>query len=512
MNIMTLVLVLAKMRWLTPKGLFLLLAAVRKEGVNVMLLLHVAARLFGDKPALTDDWETVDYRQLFTRSRTLSIHFSHVYKMKKGQKIGFLCRNHLSFVTALFAASRIGADLYLLNPDAGKNRLKEMMQHHAFDVLVHDEEFAPLLNAFSISACKKFIRSSTLQNAIADENGILPRSSSGRIVLLTGGTTGKPKEAVHRPSILAYISPFFTLVQRLELHHRQTAFVATPLFHGYGIGMLLSMIALGKKVVISSDFKADKACTIIKKQRIDVVSVVPLMVHKMLDCRVQDLQSLVCIASGGAELNPKLVQSVSDQLGMILYNLYGTSEGGLLSIATPQELATFPGTAGRKIRGIQLTACNEKGQQLKPGEIGQLCVKSKNGWAQTGDVGWQDGAGYYYLCGRTDDMIVSAGENVYPQDIERVLSYHPGIDAAAVIGIRDERFGQRLAAFVQPAPHLSLTTEELLSWLRPQLARFQLPKEIIFVQTMPHTALGKLDKKELEKHFSSTGEQQLPLT
>lgn len=516
MNILTMVLVLFKIKWLSPKGLFLLLEALWKEGINVMLLLRVAARFHGEKTALADDNETVDYKQLFIRSSTLSYHFSEKYEMKKGQKIGFLCRNHASFVTAVFAASRLGADLYLLNTEAGRSRVHEIVQHHAFDFLIFDEEFSSCVDQSSHAAHKILSYHDHLTSidhlikTSVNEKRTLSRSTSGKIVLLTGGTTGKPKEAAHTPSIFAYLGAFFTLVNRLNLQHRQTAYIATPLFHGYGLAILFSMITLGKKVVISREFKAEKACGLIKDHHVDVVTVVPLMLHKMLDWNVKDLTSLVCIASGGAELNPKLTQSVFDQLGMVLYNLYGTSEGGLHTIASPNDLACSSRTIGRKIHGIQLNILDDAGRIMTSGEIGQLCIKKKNTWIKTGDVGWRDANEYYYLCGRTDDMIVSAGENVYPLDIERVLSHHPAVDCTAVIGISDERFGQRLAAFIQPVPNTALTKEKLLNWLRPQVARFQMPKEIIFVQRMPHTSLGKLDKNQLREHLSRRNREEEP--
>ncbi|MDF2650833.1 MAG: acyl-CoA synthetase (AMP-forming)/AMP-acid ligase, partial [Paenibacillus sp.] len=207
---------------------------------------------------------------------------------------------------------------------------------------------------------------------------------------------------------------------------------------------------------------------------------------------------------GGAELNPKLVKETLSQLGQVLFNLYGTSEAGLNVIATPQDLTYSAQTIGRKIKGVRLKIVDDLKKEVQIGQVGQFCIKNSwsmrngaNSWIETGDLGYCDELGYYFLCGRADSMIVSAGENVYPLEVEQVLLTHPQVEDAAVIGVPDEHFGQRLKAFVLLAPHADLTNEELMEWLRVRLARFQLPKEILFVDQLPYTSLGKLDKKQL---------------
>ena len=229
------------------------------------------------------------------------------------------------------------------------------------------------------------------------------------------------------------------------------------------------------------------------------------MLHKMLKTRAEDLKSLSCIASGGAELNPKLVKETLSQLGEVLYNLYGTSEAGLNIIAVPQDLTYSAHTIGRKINGVQLKVMDDQKEEVEIGSVGQFCIENRwsmrnkaNAWIETGDLGYRDEQGYYFLCGRADSMIVSAGENVYPFEVEQILLTHPLVEDAAVIGISDEHFGQRLKAFVLLAPHAEATQDELLEWLRARLARFQLPKEISFVDHLPYTPLGKLDKKVLK--------------
>lgn len=210
------------------------------------------------------------------------------------------------------------------------------------------------------------------------------------------------------------------------------------------------------------------------------------------------------IASGGAELNPKLTNDVFGKLGDVLYNLYGTSETGLNMIATPKDLKHSPKTVGKKIHGIPLKILDSNKKEVEAGTVGQFCVKNpwsmrnkEASWVETGDLGYQDQQGYYFLCGRSDDMIVSAGENVFPLELEHILINHPAVEDVAVIGISDEQFGQRLRAFVQPYATAKVSEDELFDWLRPRSARFQVPKNIIIVDKIPYTPLGKLDRKQL---------------
>ena len=494
--------------------MYRLISAIHKCGINIILLLHIAKRIYGNKIALVYEGETITYKQLLLQSEKLAVVFNQKYQLKEGYKVGFLCNNHASLVKSIFAASRLGADIYLLNTEMSKRQFNLLIDQHNFDFLVYDFESSYLVESSNYSKDKilsyddNLPAINNLLTSTVDVKFKLKRTSMGKMVLLTSGTTGNSKVVAHKPSIMNYLSPFLALLTRLKLLNCNTAYIATPIYHGYGIAILISFIALGKKVVISNRFDAKNACRLIREHNIEVVTVVPLMLHKMLKNNVNDLRSLVCIASGGAALNPKLVDDVSSKLGDVLYNLYGTSEAGLNIIATPDDLKYSSYTIGKEIEGIRIKVLDNNKKKVEEGMIGQFCIKNRwsmrnsdHLWIETGDLGYRDQNGYYFLRGRTDDMIVSAGENIYPIELEQVLIKHSLVDDVAVIGIPDEQFGQRLLAFVQPVDD-TLTKDELIAWLRSKVARFQLPKEIVFVNKLPYTHLGKLDKKQLRHRIS----------
>lgn len=507
-----LIYVLYKIRLLSPFGMFNLLSAIFKYGINVMGLLSFAQRVHGDKEALVDDNETLTYNQLLEQAEQLSIMLKEKYQIKSGQKVGLLCRNHASMVKSIFALSYLGTDLYFLNVEMNKDQFNNLFKRYALDFIIYDYELSsliedsnynkkkvlsyhdnlPAINNLIYSGCNKSVK----------QQGI----SFGKIVLLTGGTTtGNSKPAAHKSSLLNYLNPFLSMVTRLKLMDYRTAYIATPMYHGYGVAVLFLFIALGKKIIINSKFNADKACALIRQNNVEVVTIVPLMLYKMLKSNPDDLKSLACIASGGAELNPKLIEETFSKLGYVLYNLYGTSEAGLNIIATPQDLKYSPKTIGKKIDGVRLKVLDDKRLEVKTGQIGQFCIKNRwsmknrdKCWLETGDMGYTDEKGYFYLCGRGDDMIVSAGENVYPFEVEQILSTHPQVEDVVVVGIKDEAFGQRLKAFIVLVQGSTVTKEEILEWLRTKVARFQIPKEIEFIDNMPYTPVGKLDRKQLK--------------
>ena len=509
MAIWRLLQIMYKLEYLSFTGVYRLLRAIKQDGINAMLLLRMAEKSHSVETALIDNNGALSYRDLLSGSNKLAQTLAEDFGAAENTKTAFLCRNHAVFVQALFAASRTGTAIYLLNPGMSQSQFADIAAAHDFDLLVFDEEYDRLVEQSPHRKKRvhgKGSQGTSLSRSVAMQDSPkarLKRSSRSKIVLLTGGTTGKPKEAVHKPSLFNFLNPFAALLSDLDLRSCRSVYIASPIYHGYGIAFLFSVLALGKTAVIQDRFDAGAACAIIRKHQIDAVSAVPLMLEKMLSHNAADLVSLKCIACGGAKLNPGLIEKTKAELGNVLYNLYGTSEAGLNIIAAPFDLNRDGRIAGKAIKGARLRI-TENGQEAAAGQIGQLCARNgwsmsgkKNTWIATGDLAWKDAEGFYYLSGRQDDMVVSAGVNIYPLEIEQVLAKHPSIVEAAVIGIDDEAYGQVLKAFVQKAPAVHLTEQMVLDWLKPQLARIQLPRAVAFVTKIPYTALGKPDKKQL---------------
>lgn len=497
-----------------PSGLYRLVAALLRSGVNLMALLRYAGNQYGEGIAVTDEYETLTYSELFQQSTLLALNLAEKYDIKPGKKVAIMCRNNAVVVRAVFAAAYTGADIYMLNAEMSQGQFYNMLAKYAFDLIIHDDALTALVDqspikVTSLPAYNPSERSANrLSKTAPNSTRKIKARGSGKIIVLTGGTTGDFKIAARKPSVINYLPPFFSLINKLDPASFHSVYIATPIYHGFGLAGMLMSVMLGAKIFIAERFDAEAACQLIKHNRVQVAVVVPLMLARMVKLDCGALKFLNCILSGGAALTPSLVNETATRLGDILYNLYGTSEAGFSIMATPTDLSLYPSTIGRPIKGVHLAILDADGNEVDNNWPGRICIKSSwtvnnAGWVETGDLGFRDENGYYYLCGKTDDMIVSGGENVYPVELENILSQHPEISQSAVIGINDHEFGQRLKAFVVPVAGSAITEHDITAWLSTRVARYQTPKYIEIATVIPHTSLGKPDKKLLKELHSA---------
>jgi acyl-CoA synthetase (AMP-forming)/AMP-acid ligase II len=500
---------------LTLVGLLRLLESVLTTGVNLMTMLRLAGRLFPNRIALVDERERLTYRELWLKAETLAAALHGLRGVRRGHKVAIVCRNHAAAIEALFAASRLGADVYLINPEMTDNQLHELQKRRCFDLTVYDEHLAsvfelPALAAKSLSAYHATAPSIDLLSARPGPRaGALPRVASGNIVVMTGGTTGQPKPASRKPSILNFFPPFVALLTRMHLDRYRKVYVATPIYHGYGLASLLMGVMLGAEMYVARRFDPVRVSEQIEENRIEVVTLVPLMLQRLLRYPTGALSSLKCILSGGAALSPTLAADTLGRLGPVLFNLYGTSEAGFCIMATPELLLSRPGSIGRPVAGVRAAILSGSSQQLEAGITGRLCIRSSwttrpGAWIETGDLAHRDEQGNLFLAGRVDDMIVSGGENVYPIELQNILAQHPAVDSAALFGIPDAEFGQRLKAVIVRRD-AALDRETLIAWLKTQAARYQMPAAIEFRDELPYTTLGKLDIRRLQAEHAASG-------
>jgi acyl-CoA synthetase (AMP-forming)/AMP-acid ligase II len=499
---------LHRTRLLTVAGVLRLVEAVMTTGVNPMAMLRVAAKLHPDRPAVTDDVERLSYPELWHQAESVAAALHAEFAIRRRQKVAIACRNHAAAVKAIFAFARLGTHVFLVNPDMSADQIRSLEERLRFDFYVYDEQLAP---AFASEP----LRSKAVPAYHASDNSIARMSSrfkpgkvrlkkvtGGNIVVMTGGTTGQPKSASRKPSVLTFLPPFVALLTQLHLDNYRSLYIATPIYHGFGLASLFMGVILGAEMYFTRRFDAGQACSLIARNNIEVVTLVPLMLQRMLRHDAALLAPLKCIITGGALLSPALAKEASLRLGPKLFNLYGTSEAGVCVMATPDVVGAKPESIGKPIRGVRARIVNEADQEVGERAVGRLCIRSawttsQASWIETGDLAYRDGEGDIFLSGRVDDMIVSGGENVYPIDLENVVAQHPDVDAVAVVGIADAEFGQRLKAVVVKKQGAALDQPSLLEWLKPRVARYQMPAVVEFREELPFTALGKVAKKAL---------------
>lgn len=488
-----------------PYGIFTLLSSIGSCGVNLFVIIQTAARIYPDRVALIFEEERITYRELKDRIVRVASFLKERFEIRKNQKIAFVCRNHSPYIYSLFASARLGAGIYFLNPDMGKEAFVSLLKRRTFDLLIYDEEWTDAI-----------VKSGYRDKSLSTQTGIffafdkenyristsIKRSNSGKIVVLTSGSTGNSKAIPRKTSATAFISLFIYLLKQLGLSRYNSLYLATPVYHGFGLAALFVALVLGKKVFMQKRFDAKEICHRIQEEQVEVITLVPSMLQRMLKENRNQLDSLQCIVSGGAMLPQAVIEEAQRQLsGNKIFNLYGSSEAGFCIMATPTDLDYSSKTIGKPVKGVQVKIINPQGEEVENGTTGEICIRCKwsvrsDEWIPTGDLGYADMNGYYYLMGRTDDMIVSGGENVYPYELEQLLLKHPQITSAAVIGVADREFGQRLKAFIIPSDK-SLTVQDIKDWLYTRCARYQMPKDMVFMNEFPLTGSGKIDKRAL---------------
>ncbi|MGW5073726.1 AMP-binding protein [Rhodococcus sp. NPDC004095] len=491
-------------------------------------LLASAARRDGDRVAVVDDRGPVTYRQLDADAEALALAL-HDRGLRERGRIGVLARNHRGFVTAMGAAARLGTDLVLLNTGASAAQLAEIVVEQKLDWLLVDPEFTPLIPDSTLRVAVFEDPDATdggdgaegwarFEGLLEDGRGgsalALPRRPRrGRLVVLTSGTTGTPKGA-SRPEPRSWM-PASAVLSRLPLRSNGVTVIASPIFHTWGLAGTQLALALRSTMVLTRRFEPAATVESVSHHRADTLWLVPTMLQRITDLpkdqRDVDLASLRVIAASGSAIPTGVVHKTFDVFGPVLYNFYGSTEVSWASIAQPDELLRHPNTAGRPPLGTTVRILDETGTEVPAGTVGRVFVGNGmlfegytraggekevvDGMMSTGDVGHFDDEGLLFLDGRSDDMIVSGGENVYPREVENLLSELPGVLEAAVIGVDDPEFGARLAAYVVRTTDTdgsALTTDGVRDHVRSHLTRFCVPRDVTFLDELPRNATGKV--------------------
>ena len=479
-----------------------------------------AAR-FPDAAAVIDDEGAVSFAELERRTNALARGLAG-HGLTEGRTLAVMCRNHRGFIEVAAACSKLGVHVVLLNTGFAGPQVAEVVAREDADGLVYDREFADTVqeargHRVCFVADADDTADTSLSQLIATRvDAPLPAPAvAGRAIILPSGTTGTPKGA-NRPAPSS-MGPMAALLSAIPLRARETTVIAAPLFHAWGFAHVLLATALSSTIVLRRRFDPLETVRAIAESRADALVVVPVMLQRMLEADAEerrglDTSSLRVIAVSGSALPGPLANRVMDAFGESLYNLYGSTEVAWATVAGPADLRAAPGTAGRPPRGTVVKILDERGDTLPAGSSGRIFVGSemlfegytgggdKDRYGElmaTGDVGHFDADGRLFVDGRDDDMIVSGGENVFPGEVEDLLGGVTGIREVAVVGVPDEEFGQRLRAVVSLHPGAVLSEVELQEHVRGHLARYKVPREVVFVEQLPRNATGKILKREL---------------
>jgi fatty-acyl-CoA synthase len=476
------------------------------------------AALRPELPAIFDDRGVQTWRETDERVSRLA----HVLRGRssRGGRAAFLVRNGREAVECYAGSARAGLAAVPINTWSSAGDLEHIAATQRPGVVVVDPELAD-------GAAEAFGEARLLRVGVEYETALAAAPATpplgrgnARIVTHTSGTTGRPKGAERDLAGMAShardaLNTMTGFLERVPLHRDHTFCIASPLFHAFGQGMLGVAVVLGTTLVLPAEFDAERLLSTIADEDVDAVALVPVQLRRLLE--VTDPPPTpswrIGILSGSA-LPPSLRARAEDRFGPIFHDLYGSTEVGFVTIATPEDTRSRPGTVGRPTRGIEVAAVDADGHALPPGAIGELRVRTgmafegytgmdaeddgddESGLGM-GDLGYLDEDGYLFVTGRVDDMVVSGGENIYPSEVEAVLDGHPDVADVVVIGVEDEEYGEVLHAHVVPRDGADLQPGDVVEHARAHLARYKVPKQVHLQDSLPRNAAGKVVRARL---------------
>ncbi|GGL01943.1 acyl-CoA synthetase [Nocardia jinanensis] len=511
-----------------PDELIRTIRDARVHGPFVTVLRH-ATRRDGTADAIVDERGALTFAQLDEQSNALARGLA-AHGIGAGSVVAALCRDHRGMVLTLLAAGKLGARAVLMNTGFAGPQLADVARRENVGALLLDAEFTGLLEAIPGTTARFLTWGASGDTAVTTIDSLIAANSTAKLappphpgstVILTSGTTGTPKGAP-RDKVSPLQSAQF--LARIPLPRDDTMVMAAPIFHGTGLSQFTLGWALGNKIVFRQGrFDPQAILADIAAHRAASLVVVPTMLQRIIDLGPEalaryDTSSLRVIFSAGSPVSPDLGRRTAEAFGEVLYNLYASTEVAVAAVATPRDMRDAPGTVGKPPVGCRVALYDEQRNRItEPGTVGTIFVSSGlsfggytdgrhkeivDGLLSSGDVGHFDAEGRLFIDGRDDDMIVSGGENVFPLEVENLLVERSDVLEAAVVGVPDRDFGTRLRAFVVPAAGAALGEEDIRDYVKANLARHKVPRDVIFLDELPRNATGKL----MRRHLENTGE------
>ena len=495
------------------------------------MLPSLNARRHPDRAACIDEEGELSYRELNEAAHAVANGLIEK-GVKGGDGVAILARNHRWFLIANFGAARVGDRIILLNSEFSGPQIKEVAEREGAKLIIYDDEYTeavskaepPLgkLRALGVNPDADEPSGSTDETLaeLIKRSSRTPAPKTSRhasIIILTSGTTGTPKGA--NRSTPPTLAPVGGILSHVPFKANEVTSLPAPMFHA--LGYLHGTIAmfLGSTLLLRRKFKPPLVLEDIEKHKATAIVVVPVMLSRILDAMEKmedkpDLSSLRIVFVSGSQLGAELASRALKDIGPVVYNMYGSTEIAFATVAGPKDLERNAATVGPVVKGVKVRILDDNGNELPQGEVGRIFVGNAfpfegytggggkqiiDGLLSSGDVGYFDEHGLLYVSGRDDEMIVSGGENVFPAEVEDLISGHPEVVEATAIGVEDKEWGHRLRAFVVKKQDASLDEDTVKHYVRDHLARYKVPREVIFLEELPRNPTGKILKRELRE-------------
>jgi fatty-acyl-CoA synthase len=513
-----------------PQNYAAMAADIRKWG-EIGMLPSFNARRTPNRTAIIDDDGAVTYKELDEAANAVA-HGLLAKGVHGGDGVAILARNHRWFSIANFGCARVGARIILLNSEFSGPQIKEVAEREGAKLIIYDDEYAKAVSKADPPLGKlralgenpdsdepSGSTDETLADLIsANSKSPAPKASKhSSIIILTSGTTGTPKGA--NRSTPPTLAPIGGILSHVPFKAGEVTSLPSPMFHALGYLHATIAMFLGSTLLLRRRFKPPLVLEDIEKHKATALVVVPVMLSRILAALEKmdekpDLSSLRIVFVSGSALGADLAERGLKDLGPVIYNMYGSTEIAFATIAEPKHLEFNSSTAGPVVKGVKVKIFDDNGKELPQGEVGRIFVGTSfpfegytgggkkqiiDGLLSSGDVGYFDERGLLYISGRDDEMIVSGGENVFPAEVEDLISGHPDVVEATAIGVEDKEWGHRLRAFVVKKQEASLDEDTVKHYVRDHLARYKVPREVVFLDELPRNPTGKILKRELRE-------------
>jgi fatty-acyl-CoA synthase len=501
-------------------------------------IIHLHALTDPLRPALVDGDVRLNYGELEARVNRLT-HGLRALGIGPGERIGAFLYNGHEYLELTAALNGVGGASVNIGYRLKAGEVAYILENSGARALLFHADLAPvveealtLVKSGNIArerciACGGAPGFRSYEDLLAGGDPTAPArvdgGGYGGVMIYTSGTTGRAKGAT-RDFARMSMEPAMDFVSRFPLRRDERHLVVCPLYHSMGAAFVSMIFMVGGCSVIVRHFEPEQILRTIERERITSITVVPTMLSRLIAVgpevlRKYDTSSLRWLMSGAAPLPTELARRVEDAFGPILYNFYGSTETGLVTIALPGEHTARPGTIGRLINGNDVRVLDGEGREVPVGEVGEIYVRNgmlmdgyhgnakatedatREGYISVGDLGYRDADGYFYLADRKTDMVISGGVNIYPWEIEQRLHEHPAVHEAAVVGVPDPEWGESLAAFIVLREGQTATGDELGQWVKETLADYKRPRNFVFVDVLPRTPTGKVLKRELKQRL-----------
>ena len=492
----------------------------------------------GDKTALIAGDRKLSYEQIADRSCRLA-NALRDRGVAKGDRVAYLGENHPAFLETLFACGQLGAIFVPLNTRHAPPEIRFQLDDCSAAVLIHAEDLGSTARAAAAgTALTRLIavgdKAAAAEGAAAEDYEDVVAAGSaepldepvtlddGAMILYTSGTTGSPKGALLTHGNITWNC--INVITDFDFCSTDVALMISPMFHVASLDMgVLPTLLKGGTVILEPRFDPQRTLQLIERHRVTTISGVPTT-YQMLcehpEWPTSDISSLNKLTCGGSAV-PLRVLEAYETRGLRFSNGYGMTE-------TAPGATTLPASRSRDKAGSSglphfftaVRIADPDGRPVQQGTVGEIQIKGPNvireywnrpdatagsyddgGWFKSGDMGYQDQDGFVFVSDRLKDMIISGGENIYPAEVEQAIAEIEAVGSVAVIGVPDEKWGEVPRAVVVVREGANLTEQQVHAHLDGRLARYKIPKAVVFVNEMPRTASGKIRKKDLRQQL-----------